>query len=129
MKYFLKAFNRFTDFKTRANKTEFWQFMLYAVIGGIICVAIDYLLIAIFDIFNPGAIGSIYFFAIITPLCAAGTRRLHDIGKSGWWLLVGLIPVIGTIWLIIQWMKDGDPDANRYGPKPVYATDYRVGMP
>lgn len=60
----------------------------------------------------------VYALALLVPGIAVGVRRLHDIGNSGWMLLVGLIPLIGAIWLIILFCKDSQPGANEYGENP-----------
>ena len=60
----------------------------------------------------------IYSVALLVPGIAVGVRRLHDIGKSGWWLLISFIPLIGGIWLIILMAKEGDHGNNAFGPDP-----------
>jgi len=58
----------------------------------------------------------LYFLAILVPFLAVTARRLHDTGKSGWWCILGLIPLVGTIWLIVLLASDGDREENAYGP-------------
>ena len=60
----------------------------------------------------------IYILATMLPNIAVGIRRLHDIDKSGWWTLVGLIPVVGTIWLIVLFVTDGNTGENQFGEDP-----------
>jgi len=60
----------------------------------------------------------LYSLAIFIPSLAVGVRRLHDTGRSGWWLLISLIPLIGTIWLFILLVLDSNPGDNKYGPNP-----------
>lgn len=65
-----------------------------------------------------GMLGGLYSLAVLLPGWAVFTRRMHDIGKSGWWWLIGLIPVVGTIVLFVFMCKDGQPGDNAYGPNP-----------
>ena len=65
-----------------------------------------------------GWIYSLYALAIIIPSLAVALRRLHDIGKSGWWILIALVPLIGAIWLLVLYVRDSQPGENQYGPNP-----------
>ena len=65
-----------------------------------------------------GLLGGLYSLAVLLPGWAVFTRRMHDIGKSGWWWLIGLIPVVGTIVLFVFMCKDSEPNDNAYGPNP-----------
>ena len=65
-----------------------------------------------------GFFGPLYFLAILIPFLAVTVRRLHDTGKRGWWCILGLIPLVGTIWLIVLLATAGCPDENRYRPAP-----------
>ena len=103
--------NKYADFNGRARRSEYWYFVLFnfligtavGVVTGLI--GIDWL-------------SYIYSVALLVPGIAVGVRRLHDIGKSGWWLLISFIPLIGGIWLIILMAKEGDPGNNAFGPDP-----------
>ena len=103
IKYFTLAFKKFADFKGRANKSEFWWFFLASVIVSVVLGLVSQQL------------SFIYALVSMIPGLALGARRLHDIGKSGWMQLVALIPIVGIIWLIILYVKDGDPKKNEYG--------------
>lgn len=65
-----------------------------------------------------GIFYGLYSLALLIPGLAVRVRRLHDIGKSGWMILVGLIPLIGAIWLIVLYATEGTPGENQYGPNP-----------
>jgi uncharacterized membrane protein YhaH (DUF805 family) len=65
-----------------------------------------------------GLLGTLYSLAVLIPGIAVSVRRLHDINRSGWWLLIGLIPIIGAIILLIFTAKDSQPGENQYGPNP-----------
>jgi uncharacterized membrane protein YhaH (DUF805 family) len=103
--------NKYADFNGRARRSEYWYFVLFnfligtavGVVTGLI--GIDWL-------------SYIYSVALLVPGIAVGVRRLHDIGKSGWWLLISFIPLIGGIWLIILMAKEGDHGSNAFGPDP-----------
>ena len=69
-------------------------------------------------VFNVGLLGDLYSLAVLLPTLAVGARRLHDIGRSGWWLLIGIIPLIGWIVLIVFFATDGQRQPNAYGPDP-----------
>lgn len=67
---------------------------------------------------GTGILGGIYSLAILIPSIAVGIRRLHDTDRSGWWILIGLIPLIGAIVLIVFYVQEGTPGTNEYGPNP-----------
>ena len=110
--YFVNVLrNKYAEFNGRARRSEYWYFVLF---NALISFAVG--LVA-------GLIGLqwltyIYSLALLVPSIAIGVRRLHDIGKSGWWLLISFVPLIGAIWLIILMVKEGDHGNNAYGPDP-----------
>jgi uncharacterized membrane protein YhaH (DUF805 family) len=113
MNWYLKVLKQYADFNGRASRTEFWMFVLFNIIFAVAANIIDYILGTGY-VFNM-----IYNLAILVPSIAVSVRRLHDINKSGWLLLVSLIPVIGIIWLIILFVTEGTPGENQYGPNPM----------
>jgi uncharacterized membrane protein YhaH (DUF805 family) len=104
---------RYAQFTGRATRPEFWWYFLANVIVYIVLN----ILIAIASIF--WVLYVIYALAVLIPGFAVGIRRLHDTNKSGWWLLIGLIPLIGAIVLIVFWATEGNPGPNNYGPPDV----------
>ncbi len=112
MEWYLKVLKQYADFNGRARRTEFWMFFLFNVIVSIIFTIIDTML------GTYGALSGIYGLAILIPALAVSVRRLHDTGKSGWMFLVGLIPVIGFIWLLVLYIMEGTPGENQYGANP-----------
>ncbi len=107
---------RYADFKGRSRRSEFWFFVLFSAIVRAIANVID----AILHTGNAntgGVVSTLVFLALIVPSLAVGARRLHDTGRSGWWLLIALIPLVGIILLIVWWAQDSHPD-NQYGPSP-----------
>ena len=108
------AFQKYTDFSTRIGRPEFWFFVLFSVLGSWATLFLDGLVFGSgLDSFAP--INSIFSLALIIPSLSAGARRLHDIDRSGWWQLIGLVPLIGIIVLIVFWCTEGTRGSNRFG--------------
>lgn len=101
----------YADFEGRARRTEYWMFFLVnviiAVVIGIIAAAVHF-----------ETLSTLYSLAVLVPGIAVGVRRLHDTGRTGWWLLISLLPLIGWIWIIILLATNGDQGSNQYGPDP-----------
>lgn len=113
--------SQYAGFSGRARRSEYWYFYLATLIAYVVALIIDNILgISLFTI--------IVALAVIVPSIAVGVRRLHDTDKSGWFLLIGLIPVIGTIVLIVFFVTDSGPD-NQYGPNPKGAADPGTAPP
>ncbi len=112
MNWFIKVLKQYADFNGRARRKEYWMFILFYIIFSMVATAIDAAL------GTWGTIAGIFGLAMLIPSLAVGVRRLHDIGKSGWMLLVVLIPLIGAIWLIILLVTDSTPGSNEYGANP-----------
>lgn len=114
----------YANFNGRARRSEYWYFALVNVIISIVLAIVD-------SIIGMQLLGGIYSLALLIPSIAVGVRRLHDIGKSGWMLLVALIPLVGAIWLIILFCKEGDSGPNEYGadPKNPYDGIDEIGRP
>ena len=96
---------KFAKFEGRARRSEFWYFYLAMFVAGLVLGFIPVL----------GWIASI---ALMIPQLAVGARRLHDTGRSGWWQLLMLIPLVGSIILIVFWAGDSKPGANKWGENP-----------
>ena len=97
--------DKYVDFKGRAGKAEFWWFFLAQIIVLVVAGMISDILYVIVAL------------ALLLPGLAVGARRLHDTGRSGWWLLLGLIPLIGFIVLVVFWVGNSTP-ANEWGEGP-----------
>ena len=140
-KYFLDTLkNRYAQFNGRATRSEFWYFVLFNIIGTILLNIIDGILgtnytYEIASSVMPGGteitaaaatqsigyLSSLYGLILLIPGIAVAIRRLHDIGKSGWWILLGMIPIvnfIGIFVLIYFYVLDSQPGENIYGPNP-----------
>lgn len=119
MKWYLKVIKQYADFKGRARRKEYWMFVLLHLLFSIIAMIIDRQIIGYVDgDLSVSPIYLIYVFVMIIPSIAVAVRRLHDTGKSGLTLLVGLIPIIGTIWILVLLITKGDLGENKYGIDP-----------
>ena len=117
MEWYIKVLKQFSDFETRARRKEYWMFTLFSVIISSILTLIDNNLGTAVNT-GSGLLSGIYSLIILVPTLAVGVRRLHDVGKSGWMLLVALIPLIGVIWLLILFCKDSQLEENKWGTNP-----------
>jgi uncharacterized membrane protein YhaH (DUF805 family) len=109
----------YANFQGRARRAEFWWYFLANVIISVVLNIID-AVIGLGMGGGIGVLGLIYSLAVLIPGLAVAVRRLHDTDKSGWWLLLALIPLVGIIVLIVFWATDGDPRPNQYGPSEKY---------
>lgn len=113
MNYYLSVLKKYAVFSGRSQRAEYWYFVLFNLI---ISIVLGIISTVVGD--DSGILGMLYSLALLIPGIAVGVRRLHDIGKSGWMLLIGLIPLIGGIWLIVLLATDSKPGNNKYGPNP-----------
>ncbi|MCS3869758.1 uncharacterized membrane protein YhaH (DUF805 family) [Chryseobacterium ginsenosidimutans] len=119
MKWYLKVLKQYADFNGRARRTEYWMYVLFNIIFAIVAIILDNILGLKFTPEIPyGYIYLLYALATLIPGLAVSVRRLHDVDKSGWFLFISLIPIIGGIWLIILDATEGTPGRNAYGVNP-----------
>lgn len=117
MEHYQAALKKYAEFSGRAQRAEYWHFtlinlfiyILLTIIGGLIGD-------------DVGAIAGLFNLAVLIPGLAVSIRRLHDVGKSGWMLLISLIPLVGFVWLLVLMVRDGVPGENKYGPNPKETT-------
>ena len=109
------CFTQYVGFSGRARRSEYWYFTLFNLLGSMVFSILAQAL-------GIPAITGIFSLAVFLPGLAVSIRRLHDIGKSGWWILIELIPIVGLILIIIWLCKDSDPADNQYGPNPKNAS-------
>ena len=122
MNWYLKVLKQYADFSGRARRKEYWMFVLFNMIFAIVAMILDNILgIAIEDV-GYGPLYGLYVLAILIPGLAVVVRRLHDVGKSGWMILIALIPLIGAIWLLVLMVTDSNPGENEYGQNPKEVT-------
>jgi uncharacterized membrane protein YhaH (DUF805 family) len=120
-----EPFRKYASFSGRARRAEYWWFSLFVGLAVIALTAVDYMLIGgdRLEDYGIGPLGGLFSLALILPGLGVTVRRLHDRDKSGWWLLFGLIPLIGGLVLFIQYVQRGTDGDNRFGPDPLAAGD------
>ncbi len=116
MNWYLEALKKYAVFSGRARRKEYWMFGLFYLIFAIVLGIIDGILGIGGE--DGGLLSGLYVLAMLIPSIAVTIRRLHDTDHSGWWLLIGLVPVIGTIILLIFMVQDSQSGENQYGPNP-----------
>lgn len=129
MKWYTHVLKNYVNFNGRARRKEYWMFFLFNLIFAVCAAILDNLLgLSSKDMGGYGPIYGLYALATLLPGLAVAVRRLHDIGKSGWFLLIGLIPLIGGIWLLVLMCTDSQPGSNEYGANPKENTEPSMAM-
>ena len=122
MNWYLEVLKKYAVFSGRARRKEYWFFVLFNIIISIVLAVID----GVTGSFSPeagmGLLGGIYTLAVLIPGIAVSVRLLHDTERSGWWLLIALVPLIGAIVLLVFMVQDSKPGQNQYGANPKEAT-------
>lgn len=118
MSWYLECFRKYATFSGRARRKEYWYFALFNLIVSIVLTIVDRVIGSSAGGGSFGLLGGIYSLAILIPSIAVQIRRLHDTNRSGWWIFIGLIPLIGTIVFIVFMVQDSNPGENRFGPNP-----------
>ncbi len=112
MHWYLDVLKKYVKFSGRASRVEFWS---YTLINFAIIIALQ----VIGEIIKDNYIlVSVYALAVFLPSISVSVRRLHDVGRSGWMMLIILIPIIGAIWLFVLNITPGNASENKYGPAP-----------
>ena len=122
MNWYLKVLKQYSDFKGRARRKEYWMFILFNIIFGGIAMILDSVFGIAIEGVGYGPLYGVYVLVLFIPGLAVAVRRLHDIGKSGWMILIALIPVIGAIWILVLMVTDSNPGENLYGVNPKEVT-------
>jgi uncharacterized membrane protein YhaH (DUF805 family) len=125
MDWYLQVLKKYTVFTGRARRKEYWFFVLFNIIVSAALNIVDYFTGTYSSAYGMGLLGGLYSLAVLLPAIAVAIRRLHDTGRSGWWLLLSLVPVIGWIVLLVFMVLDSQPGDNQYGPSP--KTDQPAG--
>jgi uncharacterized membrane protein YhaH (DUF805 family) len=120
MSWFVAALKKYAVFRGRACRREYWYFFLFYLLISIVLSLMDAIL-GSSRREDVGLLGGLFALGMLLPAIGVGVRRLHDIGKSGWWLLVGFVPVIGGLVLLLFAVRDSEPGGNAYGPNPKLA--------
>ncbi|MFJ9109436.1 DUF805 domain-containing protein [Streptomyces sp. NPDC102283] len=114
MNWYLAVLKNYAGFSGRARRKEYWMFALISFVVSLVLTIIGNLIGADF-------LSYIYAVAILVPSLAVAVRRLHDTGRSGWWLLIGIVPLVGFIILIVFLASEGKHEANQHGQNPKLA--------
>ncbi len=118
MEWYIKVLKQYTDFTGRARRKEYWFFTLFNVLISLALAIIDNALGTFSAEAHTGLLEGIYSLAVLVPGLSVTVRRLHDTNRSGWWLLIALIPLLGWALLLVFMILDGTPGENRFGPDP-----------
>ena len=111
MKWYLEVIRKYAVFSGRARRKEYWMFFLFNMIFNIAFTVLDGVVFGLEAVDDNGLFSTIYSLSVILPSLAAGVRRMHDQGKSGWFILI-------PIYNIVLLATDGDKGENEYGPDP-----------
>ena len=106
--------NHYADFNGRARRKEYWMFVLFNFVVSLVLGIV----MGLISQTAANAVSIIYTLALLLPGLSLGVRRLHDTGKSGWFMLIGLIPLVGATILLVFYCLDSQPGTNEYGPNP-----------
>ncbi|UCG79064.1 MAG: DUF805 domain-containing protein [Nitrospirota bacterium] len=112
MNWYIAVLKKYAVFKGRARRAEYWYFCLFNIL---IAIALGF-----FDgvLGTAGLLGTLYSLGVLLPGIAVTVRRLHDTSRSGWWILVGLVPIVGLIVILVFMVQDSKEGDNQYGPDP-----------
>jgi len=114
MQWYISVLKKYAVFNGRASRSEYWWFVLMNIIISFVIGFVEGLLGIITET-GLGPISMVYALAILLPAIGVSIRRLHDTGRTGWWLLLSFVPIIGFLVLIVFYILDSEPGANEYG--------------
>ncbi|MGH8197944.1 MAG: DUF805 domain-containing protein [Steroidobacteraceae bacterium] len=118
MNWFIAVLKKYATFSGRAQRAEYWFFVLFYILIFIGLTIIDSVTGTLNPWYGFGLLGGLFALSMLIPSIAVGVRRLHDTGRSGWWMLLALVPLIGGIILLVFFCLDSQPGDNAYGPNP-----------
>ncbi|MEA1063412.1 DUF805 domain-containing protein [Apirhabdus apintestini] len=118
MNWYLKVLKNYSGFRGRARRKEYWMFALFSTIITLVLSVIDSAAGFTFSE-DAGVLSTIYGLLILVPTIAVMARRLHDTNRSAWWILIGLVPLIGALVLLVFFCLKGSDGENRFGPDPL----------
>jgi|TARA_B110000259_G_C13650450_1_gene256042 uncharacterized membrane protein YhaH (DUF805 family) len=118
MDWYLKVLKQYADFNGRARRKEYWMFFLFNMVFAVLASLIDFSAGTANFVSGSGLFQNIYSLVVFVPGLAVGVRRLHDVGKSGWMLLLAFIPLIGAIWLLVLFATNSKEGTNKWGQNP-----------
>ncbi|MGA9322967.1 MAG: DUF805 domain-containing protein [Xanthobacteraceae bacterium] len=106
------GFSNYVNFSGRSSRSEYWFWVLFVLIADVVAIAIDAAI-------GMQIVSSLFGLAVLLPGLAVTVRRLHDLDRTGWWIFLGLIPLVGAIILIIWFCSKGTDGLNRFGADPL----------
>jgi uncharacterized membrane protein YhaH (DUF805 family) len=118
MQRFVMALNDFLQFDGRSRRSEYWSFMLSHINIFLLLLFLEISLGWVRQDSETGPLTDTLTLIVFLPALAVSTRRLHDTGRSGWWILLAFVPIIGMIGLIVFYATEGEAGTNAYGPNP-----------
>lgn len=118
MNWYLHVLKNYATFSGRARRKEYWMFFLISALISIVLTLLDILLGTYSVEYEAGLFSGLYSLLILIPSIAVVVRRLHDTDRSGWWILISLIPLIGVLVLFVFICLDSQPGTNRFGANP-----------
>jgi uncharacterized membrane protein YhaH (DUF805 family) len=118
MNWYLEVLKKYAVFEGRAGRKEYWFFILFNILISMALGYVDWLTGNINPETGLGILSGIYALGVMLPGMAVSVRRLHDTDRSGWWLLITFVPVIGAIVFLYFMVLDSNPETNEYGPTP-----------
>jgi len=117
MKWYLKALKQYASFSGRAQRAEYWYFMLFFIVIIFALAIIDNILGTFNNDIDMGLLSGIFLLSHLLPSIAVSIRRVHDINKTGWWYLINIVPLVGPIVFLIFTVLDSK-ESNQYGANP-----------
>ncbi len=123
MNWYVEVLRKYATFTGRARRQEYWMFVLVNVLISIVLGVIDGIMSGVANgvsgssNINITVLGSLYSLLVLVPSLAVGVRRLHDTGRSGWWMLLALVPLVNLL-LLVFFIQEGVAGPNEYGPDP-----------
>ncbi|TVQ91594.1 MAG: DUF805 domain-containing protein [Chromatiaceae bacterium] len=118
MNWYLEVLRKYSVFTGRARRKEYWFFQLFNIIILIVLAVLDASTGTLQPELGLGLLSGLYWLAVLLPGLAVAVRRLHDTNRTGWWLLLVLIPLLGGIILLVFMLLDSQPGENQHGPNP-----------
>lgn len=117
MNWYIGVLKKYAVFSGRARRKEYWMFVVFNILATIAIGIVD----NVFGLVSQsgvGTLGLVYALAVLLPSLAVAVRRLHDTDRTGWWLLIAFVPLIGLIVLLVFFFLNSQPGQNRFGPNP-----------
>ena len=121
MNWYIKVLKNYVGFEGRARRKEYWFFFLFHITILVALSLTDMMLGAIDPTTGIGPLGAIYMLGTLIPSIAVAVRRLHDTSRSGWWVLISFVPIVGAIVFFVFMVFDSKQEKNQYGPNPKIA--------